>query len=151
MYTYIKRNISSIYVEFEKKIDDIDPYIYIEPTEEEPNREVIAEYESFDNIGTTYEDYLANKWVLLSEEQVKFHKDKPTASVKEVFYMELEPKPERSIDDAKNELRYKIDLYDNSENVNSFTVNNEISAWLTVQERTNYKNSVGTVKGKSPI
>ena len=41
-------------------------------------------------IGTTYEDYEDGKWVLLSNEQAKFHRIHPEASVKQVMQSPLE-------------------------------------------------------------
>ena len=126
LYTYIKRNINGFYVEF-------------------PN---ILKEEDFSNLGTTYQDFVDNKWVLLSKEQVEFHKEHSEASVKEVFNMELNTPPvyERTIEEAKQEKLSDIDSYDNSENVNSFTINNSVNAWLIVQERTNYKTSIDSAK-----
>lgn len=124
-YIYIKRGFPGIYCKFDVWQD---PEIY--------------------NVGETYQDYLDGKFVLLSDEQVKFHEDNPTASVKEVFNMELNqlPEYERTIEEAKREMKAKISQYDYSENVNSFTINGQMSAWFTVQERTNYKNSIDSAK-----
>lgn len=42
--------------------------------------------------GSTYEDYLVNKWVLLTNEMVEFKKNHPSASPREVINMiELPP------------------------------------------------------------
>lgn len=123
MYVYIKNNLSSKYLEIERLLDE-DAY----------------------NVGTTYEDYLKGNWVLLSNEQAKFHEEHPEASVKEVFEMQLVQPYVRTIEDAKRAKIAEIDMYDNSESVNSFNINNAISAWLTVQERLNYKQSVEAAK-----
>lgn len=126
--TYVKRSVSGYYVGFPEKMD--------------------AEQWG-DRIGYTYYDFLDNKWVLLSEEQVAFHNEHPEASIKEVFDMELFPTPEehvRDINDAKHEKLRDINVYDNSESVNSFTINNEITAWFTPSERVNYKNSIESAK-----
>lgn len=124
-YLYIKRNTKDIYLEFEEKINP-------------------EEY----NVGTTYEDYLDNKIVLLSKEQVKFHEDNPQASVKEVWDMELivSKIPERTIGQAKTEALHKLNIYDNSFNVNGFTINNTIKTWFTPTERSNYSTSVNSAK-----
>lgn len=98
--------------------------------------------EDYNNLGTTYDDFLTNKFVLLSEEQVAFKEANPNASVKEVFNMELDKPQERTLEDAKREKSMEINTYDNSDSVNSFTLNNEISAWFSVQERLNYQRSV---------
>lgn len=124
MFTYIKRAVRGYYLELEEKLTS----------------------DLYDNLGETYEDFLQNKFVLLSEEQVKFHEENPNASIKEVWDMELTPGYERTINDAKYEMLSKIDSYDNSDEVNSFTINNSISAWFTPTERTNYKNSIDSAK-----
>lgn len=124
MFTYIKRAVRGYYLELEEKLTS----------------------DLYDNLGETYEDFLQNKFVLLSEEQVKFHEENPNASIKEVWDMELTPGYERTINDAKYEMLSKIDSYDNSDEVNSFTINNSISAWFTPNERTNYKNSIDSAK-----
>lgn len=128
MVTYIKRNISKIYVKFDEELSP----------------------ENF-NVGDSYADFLDNKWVLLSEEQVEFHNEHPDASVREVLNMELVPVPEpqeyvRTLEDAKREKLYEIDRYDTSEEVNSFTINNTISAWFSSEERSGYKNSIDSAK-----
>lgn len=46
-----------------------------------------------------------------------------------------------TLDEAKEQLKKKIEDYDKSDNVNSFTVNGE-SAWMTNAERTSYTASV---------
>ena len=71
-YTYIQINTPG-YIEFNTKLDP----------------------ESFE-IGTTWDDYLADKWVLLSPDQLAFRDKHPDASVQEIFEMKLvdNPKPE---------------------------------------------------------
>lgn len=131
MKTYIKQNIFGYYIEFLEEID--------------------AEYWE-GKIGTTYEDFLENKWILLNDEQVKFHKDHPDASVAEVFNMELQlPKTrtmstEESLEIAKQELLMQIDSFDRGKSVNSFIVNNKDYEWFTQYERANYKNSIDSAK-----
>lgn len=71
--TYIKKSIPKQYVEFETALSP----------------------EEYNNIGTTWHDYLDNKWVRLSNEQLTFHNEHPEASVKEVWDMEIvAPEPE---------------------------------------------------------
>ena len=125
-YTYIKQDIKGYYIEFDEMFN---PDLY-------------------NNLGETWDDFLDNKWVLLSDEQVAFHVEHPTASVKEVWDMELTPEPIyiRTLEDAKNEMIANIDAYDSSINVNGFTVNNEIEAWFTADERSNYKSSIDAAK-----
>ena len=128
-YVYIKKNIREIYIEFPEQFD---PALN-------------------NNLGSTYEDYLDNKWVLLSDEQVDFHETNPDASVKEVWNMELTPIPERTLEQAKDEMKYKIDEYDRSENINGFIIHDTINdvtfnGWFTAEERSNYKSSIDAAK-----
>lgn len=111
-FTYIKKSIPSEFV------------VFAEPLKSE----------EYDNLGETWQDYLDNKWVLLNEQQVAFHRSNPTASVKEVFDMQLAPAPLRTLEQAKREKLQQIEEYDQSEAVNSFTLGNQ-SMWLTVNER----------------
>lgn len=120
-YTYIKRDIKGYYIEFDEMFNP----------------------ELYDNIGSTFQDFLNNLWVLLSDEQVAFHVEYPDASVNEVWNMQLD---QRTLDDAKVEMIEKIDDYDSSNNVNGFTVNGEIEGWFSPEERSNYKSSIDAAK-----
>lgn len=127
MVTYIKISIPEIYVTLEYELD---PRLY-------------------DDIGESFEDYLDGKWVKLSENQLAFKESNPDASVKEVFDMQMVidyiSEEERLIL-AKKDMIEKIEDFDNSPSVNSFIINDAISAWFTVQERLNYKQSVEAAK-----
>lgn len=129
MKTYIRKNIKGYYVDFPEEID--------------------AEYWE-GQIGETYEDFLDNKWILLSDEQVQFHEDNPDASVKEVIEMQLIPIPEPSIENqiirARQKKISKLHQYDNSSEVNEFSINGELKTWFTPSERSNYKNSIDSAK-----
>ena len=83
--------------------------------------------------GSTYEDYLRGKFVLLSQQQVEFHIAHPEASVKEVWDMSL---IQRTIEEAKNEMLNKIMDYDSSDLVNGFYLNGNLM-WLPISERAN--------------
>lgn len=111
-FTYIKKNIPGEFI------------VFAEP----------LKFEEYDNLGETWQDYLDNKWVLLNEQQVAFHESNPTASIKEVFDMQLAPAPSRTLEQAKREKLRQIKEYDQSEAVNSFILGNQ-SMWLTVNER----------------
>lgn len=115
MYVYIKLSIPKRFVSFEEPLSE----------------------EEYNNIGSTWQDYLDNKWVPLSDEQVAYHESHPQAGVKEVWDMApappVPPAP-RTLDDAKGEMITKIIDYDQSEAVNSFTIGN-MTMWLTVEER----------------
>lgn len=128
MYTYIKKSIPNVYIELE---DLMSPELY-------------------HNLGNnSYNDYLLDKWILLTDTQVEFHKQHPEASEKEVIFMTLQDKPqlpERTLEDAKQEMIRKIDSYDSSSNINQFIINDSIPAWFTVEERSNYKNSIDSAK-----
>lgn len=121
---YIKRNIPGNYVIMDKKLDA----------------------NLHNDIGTTFDDYLNNLWVPLNENQIKFKEENPSASLQEVWSMQLNSTHTRTIEEAKNEMLHKIEQYDQSENVNGFTVNNTIKAWFTPQERSNYKSSIDAAK-----
>lgn len=128
MVTYIRKNIKGYYIEFDEELD----------------ANVWA-----GKIGSTYQDFLDNKWILLSAKQVKFHKDYPNANVKEVINMELTPVPPRTLEQAKEEKISQIKVYDDSNAVNGFTINNEIEGWLTPAERSNYRSSIESAKNFS--
>lgn len=125
MYTYVKRNIPRHYVTLENKLN---PNLY-------------------SNIGSTYQDYLYNKYVLLTDEQVAFHNEYPEATVEEVFNLAINDnsEPDRTLEVAKKEMLQKIDSHDASDEVNGFLING-IKAWFTVQERNNYKASIDSAK-----
>lgn len=121
-YVYIKKNHSTHFVEFSEALNP----------------------ELYDNIGTTWQDYEANKWVLLSSEQVAFHEEHPTASVKEVYDMEIAV-PVRTLEQAKQEKLWAIEGYDRSDAVNGFTIQlggQEIETWIDRETRADYKNSL---------
>ena len=125
MYTYVKRNIPRHYVTLENKLN---PDLY-------------------SNIGSTYQDYLYNKYVLLTDEQVAFHNEYPEATVEEVFNLAINDnsEPARTLEVAKKEMLQKIDSHDASNEVIGFLING-IKAWFTVQERNNYKASIDSAK-----
>ena len=112
-YVYIKLSVSKHYLEYEAPLSA----------------------EEYDNIGETWQDYVDNKFVPLSEEQVAFRDNNPTANVKEVWDMKLNvPSEEELLRRAKENKIHQIEIYDQSEAVNSFTIGNQ-TMWLTVSER----------------
>ena len=125
MKTYIRKNIKGYYVEFPEEID--------------------AEYWA-GKIGSTYEDFQAGKWILLSAGQIAFHTEHPNAGIQQVITMTLPEPYVRTLEDAKREKLMEIDQYDRSNSVNSFDVmhDNEVvaSSWLTPSERANYRSSI---------
>lgn len=124
MYTYIRNAIKGYYIETPDQISE-------------------EYWQGW--IGTTYQDFIDGKWILLSEEQVAFHNEHPNASINEVLNMQLKPIPERTLEQAKAEKIDQIDRYDSSDFVNGFDVVTEdgtITAWLTPSERANYRSSI---------
>ena len=111
-YLYIKQSITKHFVDFAEPLSA----------------------EEYNNLGETWQDYVDNKWVLLSAEQKAFYLEHQNATPKEVWDMEMFPEPERTIEEAKREKIKEIEMYDQSEEVNSFTIGN-LSMWLTVSER----------------
>lgn len=111
-YLYIKKSIAKQFVDFAEPLSP----------------------DEYNNIGETWQDYVDNKWVLLSDDQRAFYIEHPDAKPKEVWDMDMFPQPERTLEDAKREKITDIDNYDQSEAVNSFTIGN-LTMWLTVSER----------------
>ena len=126
VYTYIKKEI---------------PGYYFRPTE--PLTE-----DNCDKLGFTWEDFEEGMFVPLNEEQITFSEEHPNASIKEIFDTKLEEVviPERTIERAKAEKLREINNYDNSRQVNMFTINDEEIVWFTPTERANYKASIESAK-----
>lgn len=127
-YIYIRNNVKGYYIEFPEEID----------------AEVWA-----GKIGETYEDFQDGKWIPLSDEQVAFHEEHPTASIAEVIAMEITPTPPRTLEQAKQEKIWAIEDYDRSDAVNSFTIvmgDDSVEAWITPDQRANYKNSLDSAE-----
>lgn len=123
-YIYIKYDVPKHYITLEEELTE----------------------ELFTNLGSTYEDYLDNKWVKLSEEQMAFKDANPNASIKEIWNMELQPIPIQTLAQYKNNKIIEITMYDQSTEVNSFTINSALTAWFTAAERSNYKSSIEAAK-----
>lgn len=125
--TYIKKSIAKQYVEFEAPLSS----------------------EEYNNLGTTWQDYLDNKWVPLSDAQIAFYKTNPNATVKEVWDMQITPTPPRTLEQAKREKLSDIDSYDNSDAVNGFDIvmgEDTMTAWIHPEKRANYKNSLDSAE-----
>lgn len=123
-YVYIKQSIAKHFVSFEQPLSP----------------------EEYNNLGETWQDYLNNKWVLLSDAQVAFHEANPNASVKEVWDMQLTPPHVRTLEEAKQEKIDEISEYDNSDNVNIFYIGGN-PMWLTREERTQIDGSINAYEG----
>lgn len=111
MVTYIKSDVRNIYIELE---NELTPELY-------------------PNLGTTWEDYLDNLFVKLSDEQVAFKNEHPKAKVHEVWNMELDPVHVRNLDDAKNEKKSELARY-KEQYVGDFKYNGT-KVWLSDSER----------------
>lgn len=122
---YINKTAYNIYVELDEALDKECNYI-----------------------GETWEEYMQGAWLLLSEDQIAFHEANPSASVKEVWDMEITPIAEyiRTVRDAKFEMLHKISEYDSSNDINGFVVNDILHGWFTPEERNNYKSSIDAAK-----
>lgn len=124
---YIKRNISGYYVEF------------VQPLNQE-----------YFEIGCTYEDFIAGKWIPLTYDQIEFHEDNPKASIKEVIDMQLTSVPESTKEELLQQAKYRklseLHNYDNSSAVNEFSINGQLKTWFIPSERSNYKNSIDSAK-----
>ena len=94
----------------------------------------------YDNIGSTYADYINGLWVPLSEEQMAFKEANPSASIREVFDMKInEPTVYiRTVDDAKMDMKSCINTYDRSNSVNAFYIHG-MEVWLDKSTRTGLK------------
>lgn len=96
--------------------------------------------------GSTYEDYLVNKWVLLTDEMVEFKKNHPSASPREVIDMIEPPKPTPpSLNEVKSRKISEITQYDLSPSVNSFKLNG-MDVWLDKDTRVGLMNSINIEK-----
>lgn len=100
-----------------------------------------------DILGTTYEDYENGKFVELNDSQIAFANENLNASIEEIFNMQINQiTVEQQIKEAKLNKLDELTYYDNSQEINDFTINNEIHAWFTPTERTNYKQSIESAK-----
>lgn len=125
-YTYIKKNIRGQYRSYPEALD---PQLN-------------------NNLGSTYEDYLDDKWVLLSAEQIAFHEANPDATVAEVWNMELaetETPEVSALEDAKMRKIQDIENYDMSDNVNSFSINGK-DMWIDFENRQRIRTSLEAYK-----
>lgn len=128
MVTYIKRNVPGYYIRLDRELNP----------------------EQYSNIGTSYEDFQKGLYVKLSDEQVEFHEQNPNATVKEVWEMKIKEyvEPERTLEQAKAEKIAEIDAYDKSPAVDSFTINGQIVAWFSPEQRSDYNLSIQSAETK---
>lgn len=107
MYIYINKEIPNSYFEIDKALDS----------------------EGF-NLGTTYQDYLDNKFVLLSDEQIIFHNKYPEASVEEVYNMKLNSKIEKGAEE-KILLNY---YYNNAKSTPCVIISDTIETFVRLTQ-----------------
>lgn len=96
---YINRTVKGYYVELDSALD-----------------------EKSNLIGTTWEDFKNEYWILLSDKQIAFKNDNPDASIKEVFMMKLDEKPvideeKIALDNAKRDKLREIEEQDEKSNL----------------------------------
>ena len=101
---------------------------------------VTGDYTAFENIvnnlGTTWEEYLAGKYIMLDEEQVNFLKEHDNASIKEIYDKTLYDEATKF---EKQRFLESVENYGNSDEVNQFIVNGN-KAWLKRDLRVGLKN-----------
>lgn len=115
MVTYLKKDILKHYIEFDAEF----------PADQ------------YENIGTTAEDYNNNFWVKLSEEQLAWKAENPTATPVEVINMAFNPK---TLQQKQSEKRYQVQNYV-SKNTNNFTFNGN-KLWLNSTQRIQKRDEV---------
>lgn len=126
MVVYIKEGFLKQFVELEQELDS----------------------NLYSNIGITFADYESGMWVKLSESQKEFYLNNPNATVQEVWNTQLnsEEAQVNDLDKAKEDIIRTIELYDLSNAVNAFILNNVIKTWFSVEQRLNYKQSIESAK-----
>ncbi len=127
MVVYIKKNVPKKFVVLEQELDN----------------------ELYSNIGITFTDYELGFWVKLSKSQQEFYLSHPSASVEEVWNTCMHDETITEIDmleQAKKDAIHTIQLYDLSNAVNGFILNDSITTWFTVEQRLNYKQSIEAAK-----
>lgn len=98
-------------------------------------------------IGTTHGEYLEGAYVVLNESQVAFYNANPGTTPSEVWFMKVDvddvyiPTDEEILFAAKIAKSQRIEAYDNSDDINSFTFEQTVG-WIDVPTRSNYRNSV---------
>lgn len=122
MFTYIKHDIKGFYVELETELTS----------------------DLYSNLGTTWEDFISNKWVKLSGEQVAFRNSNPKAKIHEVWNMQLDPVHIRDINDAKREKKIELDNYSH-QYLSNFKYN-DVNVWIEPAKRLAMKNEALVAK-----
>lgn len=101
----------------------------------------------FYNIGTTWDEYLEGSYLLLSEEQVHYYLHNPESSIYLIWHLGVMPEPKAPTLEVVKAMKLNaLAIYDNSDNVNGFTINGFIPAWFSREERNTYTTSVNAAK-----
>lgn len=124
---YINKDTTTLYVELDFQLDS-------------------SKY----SVGTTWEDYKDGKWILLSEEQLAFKESNPSASVEEVFNMQLAevpgPSEEELLQQAKSTKLIEASQY-HEQRLNEIKYN-ETSIYVDSYTRLVKKDEANTAKQK---
>lgn len=86
----------------------------------------------------------SERFVKLNQEQEQYFNTHRRASYDEIWYcgnIPVPPEPERTLEDAIREKLDTIDMYDTSENVNGFYLNDNL-VWLDRDTRASLKNTI---------
>ena len=119
----------------------MDYYIY-KGTIVEHNSDTEGENNRFaDNVGNTYDDYYNGKYVALNEAQLLFYKENPSASIKEIWDMQLDAPYTPSLEIVRDAKIREIKVYDQSSAVNNFILYGE-NCWLDKQTRVGITNLI---------
>lgn len=97
------------------------------------------------NLGYTFADSMDGKYVRLNDPQLRFKREHPSASVREVWEMRSDAPHSPDIEEVRRGKIYEIQRYDNSPAVNSFTLNGQ-SVWLDKDTRVGLMNSISIEK-----
>lgn len=95
----------------------------------------------YNNTGNDFADYWRNMWLPLTEEQTAFAEANPKATPAEIWACKLTPAPKRTLNQAKAEMVERIETYDVSPAVNSFTLGGR-QIWLDKATRVGLANSI---------
>lgn len=123
-YRYINRTVPGLYVEYAYELT----------------------FEDGNEIGHTYQDYLNDKWILMSEEQKKFKEENISASVQEVIDMKLkEITPEEKLSIAKSNKIAELSSYRYSSDIKTIIFENN-HMWIEDGERLIIKDRCNTAE-----
>ena len=100
------------------------------------------------SVGTTWQDYLSGKYILLNAEQLAFYQEHPEATPEEIYNAQLTPVPARTLDDAKKELHIKAD--DMAEELKVFYVDNMVT-WFSDRPSVNLQIDAEAFEGTEYI